>query len=122
MAKNKDKKPFKVEISGSTQHQNVRVDVSYPNFLKSLQELEADEQERVLATIEKIQQMTWNDVYQTSSKTPGHKRGINFEPTEQRTKSGIRIATIRVGQKMRARVCRREQFMRFISLHPDHIC
>jgi len=120
VVKNRTKKPRKDEKSDSTQHQTVLVDVSFPGFLISLESLDSVVQERVLTTIEKIQQMTWQDVYQTSSKTPGQKRGINFEPIDQRTRSGIRIATIRISQKIRARVCRREQFMIFISLHQDH--
>lgn len=34
--------------------------------------------------------------------------------------SGRRIATIRVSGKIRIRVCRDQQFMRFISIHIDH--
>lgn len=117
----KNKKPSKVEITpASTQHQKVHVDVGFSGFLTGLEELSADDQERVLTTIEKIQKMTWDDIYRTSSKSAGQKRGLNFEPLDQRTKSGMRVASIRITQKMRARVCRREQFMIFLSIHPDH--
>lgn len=118
----KNKKPFKVSISGTgtTQQQNVLVDTGYPRFLKTLANLQVDDQEAILHTIDKIQKMTWDDVYKTSSKTPGQKRGINYEPTEQRTASGRRIATIRASGKIRIRVCRDEQYMRCISIHVDH--
>jgi hypothetical protein len=63
--------------------------------------------------------MTWDQVYKTSSKT--QKRGLNWEIIEnQTTQSGKKIASIRISQKFRARVCRDGQLMRFISLHPDH--
>ena len=121
MPKNK-KHPLKVSRShsGTTQHHYVLVDTSYPRFLKSLANLEVDEQEAILDTISKIQKMTWDDVYKTSSKTPGQKRGINYEPIDQKTSSGKRIATVRASAKIRIRVCRDEQFMRCISIHVDH--
>ncbi len=63
--------------------------------------------------------MTWDQIYKTSSKTL--KRGLNWEIIEnQVTKSGKKIASIRISKKFRARVCRDAQYMRFISLHPDH--
>jgi hypothetical protein len=70
-------------------------------------------------TINKIQQMTWDQVYKTASKS--EKRGINWEPIDgQRTRTGKVVASIRISKKFRARVCRHGQTMRFISLHPDH--
>ena len=118
----KSKKSPKISNKGgsSTQHRNVLVDTNYPRFLKALANLEADDQQAILDTIDKIQKMTWDDVYKTSSKTPGQKRGINYEPIDQRTASGRRIATIRASGKIRIRVCREEQHMRCISIHIDH--
>lgn len=119
----RSKKPsFNVSIThgGTTQHRYVLVDSSYPRFLEALADLETNEQDEILDTIDKIQKMTWDDVYKTSSKTPGQKRGINYEPIDQQTASGRKIATIRASAKIRIRVCRDEQFMRFISIHVDH--
>ena len=63
--------------------------------------------------------MTWDQIQKTSSKT--QKRGINWEPiSSQRTSGGKTIASIRISDKFRARVCRDGKYMRFISLHPDH--
>ncbi len=121
MAKSK-KQSFNVSIThnGTTQHRYVLVDSSFPKFLEALADLEANEQEAILDTIDKIQRMTWDDVYKTSSKTPGQKRGINYEPIDQQTASGRRIATIRASARIRIRVCREEQFKRLISIHVDH--
>ena len=116
----KSKKPLQRPIAGTTQHHSVLVDTGYPRFLTTLVNLELDEQEAIIDTIDKIQRMTWDDVYRTSSKTPGQKRGINYEPIDQRTASGKRIATIRASGKIRIRVCRDEQYMRCISIHVDH--
>ena len=116
----KSKQPLQRPIAGTTQHHCVLVDTGYPRFFNAIVNLELDEQEVILDTIDKIQKMTWDDVYRTSSKTPGQKRGINYEPVDQRTASGKRIATIRASGKIRIRVCRDEQFMRCISIHVDH--
>lgn len=104
----------------STQHQQVLVDTDFPRFLDDLERLTDTELDAVQGTINKIEQMTWNDIYRSSSKTPGSKRGLNWEPLDQQTARGHRVASIRVTGKFRARVCRDGRHMRFISLHPDH--
>ncbi|NOT48151.1 MAG: hypothetical protein HOP17_10445 [Acidobacteria bacterium] len=84
-----------------------------------LTDLSIDELDQVEASVKKINQMTWDQIYKTSSKT--QKRGLNWEPIAgQTTRSGKTIASIRITKKFRARVCRDGRFMRFISLHPDH--
>ena len=102
-----------------TQHELIECDLEFPRFIKELSDLETLELDQIEACIEKIKQMTWDQVYKTSSKS--QKRGLNWEPIEgQVTRSGKTIASIRVSRKFRARVCRDGKFMIFISLHPDH--
>ncbi len=103
----------------STQHELIKCDLEFPRFIKELSDLETLELDQIEACIEKIKQMTWDQVYKTSSKS--QKRGLNWEPIDgQMTRSGKTIASIRVSRKFRARVCRDGKFMIFISLHPDH--
>lgn len=103
----------------STQHELVVCDLEFPRLQEELVNLEEDEFEAFTRSVEKIEQMTWDQIYKTSSKT--QKRGLNWEPIEgQQTKSGKTIASIRISDKFRARVCRDRNLMRFISLHPDH--
>src|SRR5690606_6967768 len=103
----------------STQHEKIECDLEFPRIIKELSELTTDELDQMEASIEKIGQMTWEQIYKTSSRT--QKRGLNWEPIAgQTTKSGKTIASIRISKKFRARVCRDGKFMRFISLHPDH--
>ncbi|MFN8846188.1 MAG: hypothetical protein ACK5W9_05015 [Bdellovibrionales bacterium] len=81
--------------------------------------MEIAEFDQVEEAVKKIEKMTWDQIYRTSSKT--QKRGLNWEVIEgQVTRSGKKIASIRISKKFRARVCRDGQYMRFISLHPDH--
>ena len=103
----------------STQHELVECDLEFPRLREELGRLELKDLEQVESVIERIQQMTWDQIYKTSSRT--QKRGLNWEPIEsQKTAQGKTIASIRVSGKFRARVCRDGKFMRFISLHPDH--
>lgn len=69
----------------STQHEQIIVDTDFPRFLDDLEQLTDQELDAVQTTVNKIEQMTWNDVYRTSSKTPGNKRGLNWEPLDQET-------------------------------------
>jgi len=106
-------------VSKSTQHELVICDLEFPRLKNELTELELDELEQVEKSIEKISQMTWAQIYKTSSKTK--KRGLNWESIQgQKTANGKTVASIRISGKFRARVCRDGQYMRFISLHPDH--
>lgn len=103
----------------SAQHQFVLCDLSFPRLQAELLEMEIAEFDQVEEAVKKIEKMTWDQIYRTSSKT--QKRGLNWEVIEgQVTRSGKKIASIRISKKFRARVCRDGQYMRFISLHPDH--
>ena len=112
------KKRSAANKGGSTHHELVQIDFSFPRFALDLQQLELDQVLEFRRCIDKIKQMTWAQILATSSKT--EKRGLNWEPLEQRTISGGVIASIRITQKFRARVTREGAMMRFISLHPDH--
>ena len=110
------KKPI---VHISAQHQLVLCDLSFPRLQTELLELETTEFDQLEETVKKIEKMTWDQIYKTSSKT--QKRGLNWEIIEnQVTQSGKKIASVRISKKFRARVCRNGNFMRFISLHPDH--
>ena len=104
----------------SSQGLTVEVDINFPRFLEDFEGLESGEADLLLKTLSRVERMTWNDIYRSSTRTVGDKRGINFEPLDRETEGGPRIATIRVTAKFRARVCREGRKMRLISLHPDH--
>jgi hypothetical protein len=95
------------------------VNANFERFRDELADLPESESTAVISTLGKVKQMTWDQVYRTSTKGAG-KTGINYEPIEQYTADGKRIATIRVTKKFRARVTRSGEAMVFISLHPDH--
>lgn len=109
----------KNQAQASAQHQLILCDLGFPRLQVELLKLEMAEFDQVEETVRKIEKMTWDQIYKTSSKT--QKRGLNWEIIEnQTTRSGKKIASIRISKKFRARVCRDGRHMRFISLHPDH--
>ena len=117
--KRRPQKPPANEPSGSTQRVLVKIDAEYGGFREDLSKTEERILTDFLRCAEKIAQMTWEQVFATSSKGR-NKRGINWEPIGQLTKSGKRVHTIRISRACRARVVRSGAYMIFLSLHEDH--
>lgn len=91
----------------------VLLDLNNPIFQEDLFALEKDNATRILGTLCKIKKLTWTDVYKD--------KGLRWELVQSREgPAGQRLYTIRISQGFRALVYREGQYMRFLSLHPDH--
>jgi hypothetical protein len=91
----------------------VRLDLNNPPFQRSLFALQKDQQRAVLNTLGKILDMSWDQVY----KDPG----LKWELISSRTgDKGERAYTLRIGKGFRAVAYREGDWLRLISLHPDH--
>lgn len=91
----------------------VRLDVNNPIFLEGLFELDKNDRHAVLNTLMKISKLTWDQVYLD--------KGLHWEEIRsKRSLSGETLYSIRITRKHRALVLRVHDFMRFVSLHPDH--
>ncbi len=91
----------------------VRLDLNNPDFQKEWFDLTKDDFISTQNTLRKLSSMDWNQVY--------HYKGLNWEKIQSiRTQKGRQLYTIRLSKKHRAVVYRREDFMIFVSLHPDH--
>jgi hypothetical protein len=92
---------------------NVLLDLNNPIFQDDLLSLDKEEAGRVLATLRKIKKLRWPEVYRD--------KGLHWELVQSKTgPNGARLYTVRMSDKFRALVYRDGQFMRFLSLHPDH--
>jgi hypothetical protein len=92
---------------------DVLLDLNNPVFQDDLLNLEKEEALRVLVTLRKIKKPGWSEVYKD--------KGLHWELVQSRkAPNGTRLYTVRVTDKFRAMVYREGQFMRFLSLHPDH--
>ena len=91
----------------------VLLDLNNPVFQDDLFNLEKGDALRILETLKKIKSLTWTAIYKD--------KGLRWELVQSRTgPGGQRLYTIRISQRFRAMVYREAQFMRFLSLHPDH--
>ena len=96
-----------------TNSDNVLLDLNNPVFQDDLFGLEKVDAIRILETLKKVRSLTWTAVY--------NDKGLRWELVQSRTGSGgQRLYTIRISQKVRALVFREGQYMRLLSLHPDH--
>jgi hypothetical protein len=91
----------------------VHLDLNSSEFQEQLFRLDREDLHRVLLTLRKLFQMTWNQVYRD--------RGLKWEAIGSRASSaGARLYSLRVSRKFRAAVIREADWLRFVSLHPDH--
>jgi hypothetical protein len=92
---------------------NVLLDLNAPIFQEDLLRLKKEDALRVLGTLRKIKQLSWMDLYKD--------KGLHWEMVQSKTGPlGARLYTLRISQGFRALVYREDNFLRFLSLHPDH--
>jgi hypothetical protein len=91
----------------------VLLDLNSHVFQENLFDLEKEEVVRLIGALRKIKQLSWPEIYKD--------KGLRWELVQSMSgPNGKRLYTIRITQGFRAVVYREEQFMRFLSLHPDH--
>ena len=91
----------------------VVLDLNSPNFQERWFALERQEVLAVFATLRKIRQLDWDQLYRD--------KGLRWEAILSRTgPGGRRVYSIRVTQRMRAVTYREGDVLRLLSLHPDH--
>ena len=93
--------------------QLVRLDLNNLEFQQQLFELGKADQRGALSTLRKLSQMTWDQIYRDP--------GLKWEAILTRSgPSGARLYSLRMGKGFRAVVFREREFLRLLSLHPDH--
>jgi len=91
----------------------IALDLNNPEFQSDWFALERDEAPAVLATLRKITRLDWNQLYADP--------GLRWEAILSRTgPAGQRLYSLRVTKRVRAIAYRQGEFLRFLSLHPDH--
>ena len=91
----------------------VVLDLNNPAFLNDWFQLEKAEAMAVLDTLRKIRGMEWDLVYRD--------RGLRWETIISRKgPAGQRIYSLRITRMVRATAYRDREYLRFLSLHPDH--
>ena len=98
----------------SSREARVRLDLNNPVFQEQLFAMQKVERHAALDTLNKIRQLTWNQVYRDP--------GLKWEKiTSIRPPKGIdSLYSIRITQARRATAYRDGEFMRFLTVAPDH--
>jgi hypothetical protein len=98
----------------SPQSQLIKLDLNNPEFQRSWLELDKTERNRVLDTLKKLLKLDWEQVYRD--------QGLKWEKiTSVRPPKGIdALYSIRITQARRATAVREGEFMRFLTVQPDH--
>jgi len=92
---------------------NVLLDLNAPTFQEDILSLRKEDALRVLGTLRKIKQLSWMEVYKD--------KGLHWDMVQSKTgPMGTRLYTLRISQGFRALAYREGNFLRVLSLHPDH--
>jgi len=88
-------------------------DLNNPGFQEKWFALEREDALAVLTTLRKMRQLDWDQLYRD--------KGLRWEAILSRSgPAGKRLYSLRITQRMRAVAYRDGDFLRFLSLHPDH--
>jgi hypothetical protein len=97
----------------SSRGKRLQLDLNNPEFQEQLFALEKDSQRSVLSTLGKLSKMTWEGVYRDA--------GLKWEALVSRVgPHGGRLYSVRIGKAFRAVAYRQDDWLRILSLHPDH--
>jgi len=93
--------------------QKVKLDLNNPVFQRQLFNLQKRDQRGILGTLRMLSNMTWRQVYSN--------QGLKWEIIVSRKgPQGGRIYSFRIGKGFRGIAYREDEWMRLLSLHPDH--
>lgn len=92
----------------------VRLDLNNPVFQENLLTMQKPERHAALDTLNKIRQITWNQVYRDN--------GLKWEKISSiKPPEGFdAVYSLRITQSRRATALREGEFMRLLSIAPDH--
>ena len=92
----------------------IRLDLNNPVFQEHLLTLQKPERHAALDTLNKIRQLTWNQLYRDP--------GLKWEKiTSVRPPVGIdAVYSLRISRSRRATAYRDGDFMRLLTIAPDH--
>ncbi len=101
-------------MSENQNEKRVRLDLNNEVFPENLLRLDKAERACLLNTLRKLRQMTWTQVYGDA--------GLKWEKIDSvKQPQGIdAVYSLRITQGRRATAYREADFMRFLTIQPDH--
>jgi hypothetical protein len=97
----------------SARSSRVRLDLNSPEFQDVFFRLELSELKQVVSSLRRLGELDWNTLYRHT--------GFKWEAVRHiRTPNGATAYSLRLSEKIRGIAYRDGDFLRLISLHPDH--
>jgi hypothetical protein len=91
----------------------IRLDLNSPEFQDVFFRLDADDLKQVVTSLRRLRDLEWNSLYRHT--------GFRWEAIEHlKAPNGARVYSLRLSQRIRALAFRDGDFLRLVSLHPDH--
>ncbi|OFW09971.1 MAG: hypothetical protein A3H96_03865 [Acidobacteria bacterium RIFCSPLOWO2_02_FULL_67_36] len=91
----------------------IRLDLNSPEFQDVFLTLQGDELRQAVTGLRRLRELDWNSLYRHT--------GFRWEAIEHlRAPNGARVYSLRLSQRIRAVAFREGDFLRLVSLHPDH--
>ncbi len=91
----------------------IHLDLNSPEFQDVFFRLQANELKQVIASLRRLRGLDWKGLYRHT--------GFRWEAIEHvKTPNGAQVYSLRLSQRIRAVAFRDGDFLRLISLHPDH--
>ena len=91
----------------------MKIDLNFPPFQQDLFSLDKTKLSIFVQSVKKFNKMDLRQIQQSS--------GLNLEKIKNiKTPNGKTLYSIRMSKSFRAVICIEDDFIRFISLHPDH--
>jgi hypothetical protein len=91
----------------------VRLDLNSPEFQEVFFRLGVTDLKQVIASLGRVRELDWNTLYRHT--------GFQWELIEHlKGPNGEKVYSLRLSQRIRAIAFRDGDFLRLISLHPDH--
>ena len=91
----------------------MKLDLNFPDFQKDLFKLEKKELYALIKTLQTLSRMDFDQIRRSS--------GLNLEQIKtMKTRKGNPIYSVRITRSFRATLTIEGDYLRFISLHPDH--
>ena len=97
---------------GARSKGRVILDLNSPEFLDVFLQLERDVLVQVVDGLQRLRGMEWTAVYAS--------KGLNWEQLHYEAPNGSRVYSFRLSRKARGVGYREGDFLRVVSLHPDH--
>ena len=91
----------------------VRLDLNSPEFQDVFFRLEQEDLKQAVAALRRLRELDWNALYRHT--------GFRWEAIQHLTApNGSSVYSLRLSQRIRGLAFRDGDFLRFVSLHPDH--